>query len=303
MPNAATSEPLGVLGVGNMGLGMIERLVGTGVAVVAYDPLPARREAATDAGATTADSPSDVVVRCRRIILSLPTPEASRLLATELSDGVPTATTALLIDCSTIGPEAARAFAERVSSVGLRYLDAAVSGGPSDCRAGTVTMMLAGSDADCTLAAPVVEIIANKRLRVGDRVGQAQAMKLINNLTGMGHYAIACEALALAERNGIGAELASEVLATGLARSLVLELAGKLILPHKFDYGFAMGLALKDLTLAADQLGGGKALPGMSVAAVTAWRIAHDTLGADADFTAFALSVERELGVTIGRSS
>jgi 3-hydroxyisobutyrate dehydrogenase len=218
---AVLENTVAVLGLGAMGLPMARHLAST-CTVRGFDPDEGRRAAAADVGTTTATareaaSGADVVLLAVRNAAQL----EQALWGEDGVAGVLVAGSVVLLT-STVGIEAVRAVAARLSEQGLRLVDAPVSGGPT--RAGTGDLLVtvgAAPDAHAK-ALPVLEALAGTLIWVGQRPGDGQCMKTVNQLLCGVHIAAAAEALALAEALGLDPGLALETLQTGAAASFML---------------------------------------------------------------------------------
>jgi 3-hydroxyisobutyrate dehydrogenase len=160
-----------------MGAAMAANVARAGFALTVWNRTPGRAEAVLASGATEAGSPaavagaSDVVVIC---VSDTPDVEAVLFGEDGLSDGL--ARGALVIDCSTIAPGASREFAARLAGAGVSFVDAPVSGGSEGARAGSLTIMVGGSDEDVARATPVLESMGTAITHMGP-VGSGQVTK------------------------------------------------------------------------------------------------------------------------------
>jgi 3-hydroxyisobutyrate dehydrogenase len=222
----AASDPAGrttvaVLGLGAMGLPMARHLAGT-CAVRGFDPDEGRRAAAADVGATPATAReaaagADVVLLAVRNAAQLD----EALWGADGVAGVLAPGSVVLLT-STVGIDAVRSVAARAGEQGLLLVDAPVSGGPT--RAGTGDLLVTvGADPEAyAKARPVLEALAGTLTWVGQRPGDGQCMKTVNQLLCGVHIAAAAEALALAEALGLDPALALETLQSGAATSFML---------------------------------------------------------------------------------
>jgi 3-hydroxyisobutyrate dehydrogenase len=237
---------IGVIGLGRMGLAIAGRLRGQGLDPIGFDLDAARRDQAaalgvevvTEAGA--AASPA--------MLLSLPDDaavgEALGLLWPMLPPGT------LILDTSTLDPAAARSFAGRARTLGHRYLDAPVSGGPAGAAAGTLTFMLGGDAAGVEEARPILSALAGRVLHVGAS-GAGQVAKLVNNLLVATHLVAAAEAFRLGAAAGVAPDALVPVVNAASGRSAATEVnLPRWILSGTFDSGFGAGLMRKDVRLA-----------------------------------------------------
>lgn len=244
---------VGVVGLGNMGLGMATTLAGKGFQVLGYDVSTARRALAAQAGISAASALTEVLLAADALVFSLP-------LARDV-EAVVTAAGGLLerrgrkvvvIDTSTSDPGTTRRLAAQLAEAGHGLLDAPVSGGPSGAAAGTLTMMVGGTAGDYALAKPVLDAMSARAPHVGPS-GAGNIVKLVNNLLVAAHLVTTGEAMRLSEAAGLSAAEAIEVVNTATGRSAISEvMVPRWILPGTFDSGFSAGLMRKDVRLAME---------------------------------------------------
>ncbi|MGJ7542980.1 NAD(P)-dependent oxidoreductase [Variovorax sp. LT1R16] len=227
-----SSRPrVGFIGLGLLGSAMAHRLLAQGWALTVWNLESDRVAPLVAAGAVAAPNPagvaaaSDIVLLC---VLDGPAVQACVFGNGNGSadGGIASAGPAagkLLLDHSTITPDATRAMAARLAAeTGMGWVDAPVSGGPMQARDGTLTLMTGGSEADIARARPVFADLAANCTRMGP-VGAGQAAKTINQaIVGTG-YVLMAEALVLAEAAGIAAADLPRCLAGGLADSGLLQ--------------------------------------------------------------------------------
>ena len=235
-----------VIGLGNMGMAMLKRLIASGHRPRGWDLDPAKREAARQAGAEIA---ADLATSLAEITLfSLPHDAAVAAVLQEALAAMQPG--AVIIDTSTLSPRAVRGFAEQAAAQGVSYLDAPVSGGPAGAAAGSMAMMVGGDGAALERARPVLQHLTARLLHIGPS-GAGQVAKLVNNLLVASHLVTAGEALRLGAAAGVAPEALLPVLNGASGRSAVTEVNWpRWIIPGTFDSGFSAGLMRKDVGLA-----------------------------------------------------
>ena len=124
-----------------------------------------------------------------------------------------------MVDTSTIGVAAARSLGEALAAGGVAYVDAPVSGGVAGARARTLAVMYAGTDDACMHVEPVLAGLSDRRHRVGDQVGLAQAMKLANNFLSATALVATSEAVAFGVSEGLDMATMLDVLNGASGRS------------------------------------------------------------------------------------
>jgi 3-hydroxyisobutyrate dehydrogenase len=243
------------IGLGNMGGDMAANLAKAGNAVIAFDLSAAALEKAKSAGCTPAASTAEAVAGAEVVITMLPAGQHVR--AVYADDILPNApASALLIDCSTIDVESARAVAGEAKAAGFRFADAPVSGGVMAADAGTLAFMVGCGEADFAAVETALDPMARVVIYAG-QAGSGQAAKICNNML-LGISMIGtCEAFALAEKLNLDAgrffEIASKSSGQCWSVSTYCPVPGVgPETPADRDYqgGFAGAMMLKDLKLA-----------------------------------------------------
>lgn len=237
---------VGILGLGAMGSAMARRLAETGAPAAGFDPDRSRA-----AGASVIAAP-DAAALCRDcdvVLLSLPGEAAMEAAGAAFLAAAPPG--ALLVDTSTVGPDASRRLAARVAVSGRAMLDAPVSGGPAGASAGTLAMMIGGEPEALSAARPVLERLATRIVHVGP-AGAGCVAKLVNNALVATHLLVAAEALRMARLAGVDPASLLAAVNGASGRSAATEVNfPRWILSGAFDSGFTAGLMRKDLALAA----------------------------------------------------
>ncbi|CAN7359099.1 3-hydroxyisobutyrate dehydrogenase [Phenylobacterium sp. LjRoot164] len=243
------------IGLGNMGGGMAANQAKAGRQVAAFDLAAAAVDRAKAAGCATAGSVAEAVRDADAVVTMLPAgPHVRKVYAEEILPNAPKS--ALLIDCSTIDVDSARAVADMARDKGFRFADAPVSGGTAAADAGTLAFMVGCDEADFAEVEAVIQPMARAVIRAGDH-GAGQAAKICNNMVlGISMLGV-CEAIALAEKLGLDPERFFEIASksSGQCWSITsyypwpgpVETA-----PSNRGYqgGFATAMMLKDLKLA-----------------------------------------------------
>jgi 3-hydroxyisobutyrate dehydrogenase len=238
------------IGLGNMGAPMALNLQNAGHTVTGFDT------AAAPDGISCAPSAAEAAHGAEVVITMLPNGRIARAVADDVLGVLPQG--ALVIDCSTIEVDAARAIAEAAAAKGIGFLDAPVSGGVGGAAAGTLTFMVGGNEADFTRAAPLFEIMGQKAVHCG-AAGNGQAAKICNNMI-LGITMIGtCEAFALADKLGLERQAMFDVVSTssGASWSINAYCPAPGVGPQSpadngYKPGFAAELMLKDLRLSQD---------------------------------------------------
>jgi 3-hydroxyisobutyrate dehydrogenase len=172
----------------------------------------------------------------------------------------------LIVDFSTIGRDAAQAIAQRLAAQQRRFMDAPVSGGDIGAQQGTLTIMVGGELGDFAQVQPYLQVLGKNIIHCGP-VGSGQAVKLCNQVLAGIHMVGLCEAIALAQIQGIDPALMVRVCETGAAGSWALSNLGPKIIADDLEPGFMVQHILKDLRLVQETLAQASAtFPGVALA-------------------------------------
>lgn len=236
-----------------MGRPMARRLIGHGHALVAYDASPAAMAEIRKSGARAGADVADVARRAGIVFTSLPDPAIFRQVIQELSSVGRDGAVRLVVDLSTVGPRASREAAQRLREHGIDFVDAPVSGGAAGADKGTLAVMAAGSPETLDSVSPLLCVFGNI-FRVGGQPGQAQLLKLLNNLLSLTAFAITSEAYVAGVKGGLDPEVMLAAINAGSGRSAASQdKFVKQVLPRTFDFGFPFKSVCKDFGLAVDE--------------------------------------------------
>jgi 3-hydroxyisobutyrate dehydrogenase len=280
------------VGLGRMGRLMSANLVAAGHQVRGFDLDP---EVAVD-GVERCAAARDAAQGAEAAITMLPSPDAVRLATlgpAGLAEGL--APGSLCIDMSTAPPALARELAAALAAHAIDVLDAPVSGGTIGAEAGTLTIMVGGSEAAAERARPLLEALGTLILHVGDH-GLGQAAKLCNNLCAGVTMAALAQALALARYEGLDPAALYELMSCSTGDSRVLRMRFPAPVndatpaAHGFAPMFTVDLMEKDLAL-AEQLAAEHGLEAEPLAAALAlYRRAQEEGHGALDYSAVALT-------------
>ena len=264
-----TSQTIAFIGLGNMGLPMAANLGKAGHRVTAFDLSADAVAKARAQGLQVAASAAEAVEGADVVVSMLPASKhveslflgADGLLA-RLARG------ALVIDCSTIAPAAAKKVAQEAETRGIAMIDAPVSGGTAGATAGTLTFIVGGDAAALERARPVLQAMGRNIFHMGD-AGAGQVAKLCNNMALGVIMAVTGEALALGVAHGLDAQVLSQMMAVSTGRSWATEVCNPWpgVLENApasrgYSGGFGSDLMLKDMGLAVEAaMGIGATIP------------------------------------------
>ena len=243
---------VGVIGLGTMGMGAALNLIKHGHEVYGCEPRDAVREVFAKAGghgvSRAADLPDDLDAI---VVFVVNAAQAEDVLFGETA--VRAGQGAVVLCCTTLAPEAAAKLESRLAERGVLMLDAPVSGGAKGAREGSMTVMASGSASAFECAAPVLDAIAGKVWRLGDRAGVGSTVKMVNQLLAGVHIATAAEALALGIRAGADPHTLFEVISSSAGSSWMWQNRVPHVLEGDDTPLSAVNIFVKDLGIVLDQ--------------------------------------------------
>jgi 3-hydroxyisobutyrate dehydrogenase-like beta-hydroxyacid dehydrogenase len=245
-------QRIAVIGIGQMGSGMAERLAGQGHDVIGYDIAPAARQAVAARGLKVADSIA-AAVKGRQVVLTSLTDSNAVRAAWLGPDGIVAHAEAgsLVMDLSTIDPATMREVGEAAAKRGLAVVDCPVSGSPKEACIGKLVLIAGGEREHVKRVEPLLLQLGETWKYTGP-VGTAKVVKIVNNMMSMGNVLIASEAFALGTAAGVEPETLYDVLSVSGGRSHHFTKRFPNALKGDFSPGFKMELGEKDLALAID---------------------------------------------------
>jgi 3-hydroxyisobutyrate dehydrogenase-like beta-hydroxyacid dehydrogenase len=246
------SSTIGFVGLGQMGRWMALNLLEAGHDLHVNETNRAALDFLTARGARAAQGLPELAAGCRTIFLSLPdTAVVQEVVFGRQGLFGHLAPGAVIVDLSTIGYLQSIAMAERLAAHGFSFCDAPVSGMEARAREGSLTIMFGGEERLFTRLSPLLNVIGSTVLYMGAS-GSGQLTKLINQLLFNISAAGIAEVLPMAAKLGLDPEKVSRVVATGTGRSFAAEFFMPLILDNRFDQGYPLQHAYKDMVSAAE---------------------------------------------------
>jgi len=280
-----------------MGGPMARRLVHAGHHLSVFDTAPAAVAALAEAGAEVCESARAVADAAELVLVSLPSPQVVSDVARQLASG---SALRVYVDLSTTGPELAEEVAEMLGTAGVGVVDAPVSGGTAGAESGRLTVMVAGAPEHIAIARGVLELLGSRIFVVGERPGQGQVVKVINNLMSACSVAITAEATSLGVKAGLDpATLLEVVAASSGSNTAAAQKFPAYVLTRTFDQGFRLNLMAKDVRLCLSEARrlGVPMLLGATVEQL--WNLGDATFPDDADFIEIVRMFEEWANVTI----
>jgi L-threonate 2-dehydrogenase len=244
---------VGLIGLGAMGLGMAQSLRRAGHRVHVFDVRADAARAFAAEGGVACASPAEVAAQCE-VVVSVVVNAAQTEQVLFGTGGAAAAMQrgSLFVMCSTVDPNWSVALEERLDALGLLYLDAPISGGAAKAASGQMTMMTSGRPAAYAQAGQLLEAMAAKVYRLGDRAGNGSKVKIINQLLAGVHIAAAAEAMALGLREGVAADALYEVITNSAGNSWMFENRMAHVLKGDYTPLSAVDIFVKDLGLVLD---------------------------------------------------
>jgi len=243
------NKKVGIIGLGIMGMPMARNLIKAGFEVTAYNRTLSKVDQLATEGAVKAASPKEVAQNNPVIITMVSdTPDVENVILGEngVIEGIQR--DAVVIDMSTISPQATRKIAARLKEKQAHMLDAPVSGGEGGAIAGTLSIMVGGDAAILERCRPVLAAMGKTITYIGAN-GMGQTTKLMNQILVAGNLNAVCEALVFAQKQGVDLNKAIEAVKGGAAGSWQLANLGPRMIKRDFQPGFMVDLLQKDLRL------------------------------------------------------
>ena len=242
---------VGLIGVGNMGMGMSRNILKAGHELTVYDVRPEPLETLAQEGANAAASPREVGAAADAVfimVLNVEQVKAALLTEDGLLAGLKPGST--VICTATIGRSQVMEVAELVTAEGINIVDAPVSGGAPGAAAGTLTMMVSAPTETFEALKPVLEAVGRDIYHVGEEVGMGQTVKSALAVLIGTTYAGIFEALTLAVKAGVTPETLRDVVSTSVVGNFLFRDTTQNILDRNFKGQSNIGTMYKDLTLA-----------------------------------------------------
>lgn len=244
---------VGVIGLGAMGRGMAGSLRRAGYAVHVCDVRAEAAQAFAAEGGTACAHPAALAEQCDIVVsVVVNAAQTEAVLFGDQGAAAALRPGSLFVMCSTVDPNWSIELEQRLAERGLLYLDAPISGGAAKAASGEMTMMTAGSPEAYARAGGVLDAMAAKVYRLGDRAGNGSKIKIINQLLAGVHIAAAAEAMALGLREGVDAAALYEVITHSAGNSWMFENRMPHVLAADYTPLSAVDIFVKDLGLVLD---------------------------------------------------
>jgi 2-hydroxy-3-oxopropionate reductase len=290
---------IGFIGLGIMGKPMASHLVAAGHTVHVCDLVEESVKHLCLLGAKACSCCKEIAQKSDIIFIMVPdTPDVEAALfgAEGVAEGLKPGS--IVVDMSSISPIATKEFAKRLAAMGVKMLDAPVSGGQVGAENATLSIMVGGPLEVFNQVKPYFEKMGKNIVHIGDH-GDGQTCKVANQIVVALTIEAVAEALLFASKAGADPAKVRAALLGGFAQSRILELHGERMIKHNFNPGFRIRLHQKDLNLALEAARSlGLSLPNTSLAQELFNAVAAQG-GSDLDHSAMVLALEKLANHTI----
>jgi len=244
---------VGLVGLGAMGGGMAASLRRRGQRVHVHDARAGAARAFAAEGGVACASPAEVARACE-VLVSVVVNAAQTEAVLFGTDGAAAALRpgSVFVMCSTVDPSWSAALEERLAALGILYLDAPISGGAAKAAKGEITMMTSGRAEAYAKCEAVLDSMAARVYKLGERAGAGSTVKIVNQLLAGVHIAAAAEAMALGIRAGVAPEAIYEVITHSAGTSWMFENRMAHVLAGDYAPLSAVDIFVKDLGLVLD---------------------------------------------------
>ncbi len=248
---------VGIIGLGAMGSGMAKSLRRAGYDLHVFDVRPGAAQTFASEGGTACTSLAELGAACDVVVsVVVNAAQTDSVLFGEGAGGGGLAgamrSGSVFVMCSTVDPNVSIAFESRLAELGILYIDAPISGGAAKAASGEMTMMTAARPEAYAKADAVLDAMAGKVYRLGDKAGAGSKVKVINQLLAGVHIAAAAEAMALGLREGVDPAALYEVITHSAGNSWMFENRMAHVLAADYTPLSAVDIFVKDLGLVLD---------------------------------------------------
>ncbi|MDR0578621.1 MAG: NAD(P)-dependent oxidoreductase, partial [Candidatus Accumulibacter sp.] len=253
MNTTVKKKPVGVIGLGAMGMGVALSLVREGFEVHACDLRPGAVQKVVDAGGIRAESPAAMAPRVDVLITVVVNAEQTEAVLFGENGAAPHLRPgSVVIASATVSPEFAKALGKRLNEAGLLMIDGPISGGAAKAMSGEMTVMSSGAPEAYAKCEDVLAAIAAKVYRLSDEIGVGSVTKMINQVLAGIHVASASEAMALAIRAGADPRQIYEVITNSAGNSWMFQNRVPHILANDYTPLSQVNIFVKDLGIVLD---------------------------------------------------
>ena len=246
-------QTAGLIGLGAMGAGIAGTLRGKGYEMHVCDARPEAAAAFAAGGGVACATPAQVAAACEVLVsVVVNAQQTESVLFGEGGAAAAMQPGSVFVMCSTVDPNWSIAMEQRLNAMGLHYVDAPISGGAAKAASGQMTVMSSARPEAYAKADAVLDAMAGKVYRLGDKAGAGSKVKIINQLLAGVHIAAAAEAMALGLREGVAADALYEVITHSAGNSWMFENRMAHVLAADYTPLSAVDIFVKDLGLVLD---------------------------------------------------
>lgn len=293
------TTPIGYIGLGNMGGPMALRLCNAGYKVFVYARNKDRLKPVVAAGAIACETAREVAAQSDVLFTCLTDTAAVESVVFDpdgIADGAKTGS--ILVDTSTISPDATREMAKRLHGMcGMEWVDAPISGGTVGSTDGTLSIFVGGRDEDFATLRPIFDHIGRNINKMGP-LGAGQATKLVNQILVSCSVAMLAEACGLAERVGLDVNAVPVALAGGRGDSTALQHYWKRLAEKDFTSLSTVTSILKDIDLVQEKARAVGAILPLTATVREYYQLLDSGGYADEDLTALARILGKPVNLT-----
>ena len=243
---------IGYIGLGTMGSAMAGHLLSSGFPLVVWNRTASKAQALLEKGAIWAESPAVLAAQCDVVFINVSdTKDVLEVIFGEngVAQGIRPGT--ILIDNSTIAPTGSREIDERLAPMGVRCLDAPVSGGDIGARNATLTIIVGGDEATLEEVRPYLNVLGKKITHVGGS-GAGQIAKAANQIMVAAQMVAEAELMIFAQKAGADPAKVVEAINAGAAQCWTLDVKAPKLLNGEREPGFKATLQAKDMNIAVE---------------------------------------------------
>lgn len=278
-----TTPVLGFIGLGQMGNPMATNIAKAGFNPICFDSAGTIERTPQDA--TAAASLEEVATQADTIFLSLPNGPIVQSVIDQIV-AISDRRVSLVIDLSTIGPDASTTAADTLKNADIAFVDAPVSGGRSGAIAATITLIWSGSKAELERHKDIVDAFCGNPFHVGENPGQGQALKLLNNFLSATAMAATSEAVLFGLSHGLEMKTMLDVINVSTGQnSASQDKFPKRILTGTYDSGFFAEHLNKDVQLYINEVHRAETPSDVGTTISNIWQGGTDSFEPGTDFT------------------
>lgn len=240
----------GFIGTGNMGLPLATHILDHEKSMSVFDINPDATKSLADKQARIANSPMDVASQAETVFACMPSVESFYAVASGGDGVIHGDQIKTFVNLGTMGTEAVSEVERQLAEKGIEMLDCPITGGTQRAWDKDITAIVSGPQVIYDRVEPLIKAFAGEMFYIGDKVGQAQVVKMINNMMSLTNLASCLEGVVLGAKAGIDTEKLISVINSGSGQnSASLTKVPRHVMNRKFDLGGPMYISQKDVTL------------------------------------------------------